>query len=622
MKTQKKTVDEIVSLKYELTTHYQAWYEQMRRDDTFYTQKYQVFPDGGAPPDGYEQVRPPSATQIIDMAADHSAGNFPLIHVPRRKETAQAQSQTTLMEKAGQGFWYRCIAKSPRNPIRSWAQSGALRGAIGASLLYVADAWPDKPLPSEHGGTQSKDYKDAFDEYEALARSAWPFKLDYIDPLMMLPDPETEGQTYIIVAFKDTAAAVKRRWPDWDWRINSTEAVKPTDEVEFISYWDDTYCSYIVSGQGMDKGRALTSAYDGVRKHGYGFLPYSFTAGGYGSPFGKPEDRYAGLITRALDLLSLEARRTTHLDALIGQQAFPNIIKVQGLNLNKTLGGYMTAPSGVKPSEAIFESRPVIPVQEIVIELQSIRASIQRATLPDSLSSEPSKSDESGYLRSLKIGTGRSRIRSLSDALERTAEWATSGFYRLVENKVKGPVSTWGKNMGADDAFISIGPDDIKGHYEVYCSLTPSLPQDDTTNIHNGTTLYEHGAIPIRDLLETYAGRENAEELLKERIGEDILKSPEFMAQLVKDSMAVTGVTGGPIAAPGFASGPQGLGAGGAPQMGANPLSNAGVPNVPTPPMAPGSLQDSLNTINRSQHAGANGPPTAGPLQGIQRGRA
>lgn len=619
-KRSKPTIEEIVALKYELTTYYQRWKAQMLEDDAFYTQQYSV--SSSAPPAAFEQVRPPSATQIIDMAADHSAGNFPLIHVPRRKETADAQDQTTLMEKAGQGFWYRSIANNATNPLRAWAQSGALRGAICGHLLYNADAWPDKPLPSEYGGISTQEYKDASDEYDALSRSSWPFVLDADDPMYVLPDPETEGRTYIITAFKRPAAAVKRAWPEWDYRLpTSSEPIKATDEVEFITYWDDTYCAYIVSGMGMDKGRALQSAYDGVRKHGYGFLPYFFTAGGYGSPFGKPEDRYAGLLTRAKDLLSLEARRMTHLDAVVAQQAFPWVIAAQGVQLNMELGGVTRVPSGMKVSDAVLELRPVVPIQEVVIELQNIRAAIQRATLPDSLASEPSKSDESGYLRSLKIGTGRSRIRSLTDALERTAEWATSGFYRLVENKVKGPVSTWGKNMGADDAFISISPKDIKGHYEVYCSLAPSLPQDDTTNIHNGTTLYEHGAIPIRDLLETYAGRENAEELLKERIGEDVLKSPQFMQQLIQDSMAVTGVTGGPIAAPGFAAGPQGLGAGGAPQIGANPLSNAGIPNMPTPPNAPGSLAETQNIIGRNMHAGANGPPTAGPLQGIQRGR-
>jgi len=99
---------------------------------------------------------------------------------------------------------------SPK-PIRSWAQSGALAGAIGGSLLYVSDAWPDKPLPSENGGPSIPgSTRDAVEEYEALARSAWPFKLDYIDPLTMLPDPESEGQTYIIIAFKDTARSPAR----------------------------------------------------------------------------------------------------------------------------------------------------------------------------------------------------------------------------------------------------------------------------------------------------------------------------------------------------------------------------------------------------------------------------
>src|SRR5688572_19484738 len=66
-KKHKPTVSEIVELKLLLETHYAAWRAQMAEDDKFYTQNYQVFPDGGSPPDLFEQVRPPSATQIIDM---------------------------------------------------------------------------------------------------------------------------------------------------------------------------------------------------------------------------------------------------------------------------------------------------------------------------------------------------------------------------------------------------------------------------------------------------------------------------------------------------------------------------------------------------------------------------
>src|SRR5678815_4852362 len=94
----KPTVEEILALKQNLTTYYQQWHDQQRNDELYYTRNYTVTSDAGTPPAGFEQVRPPSATQIIEMAADHSTGNSPRIHVPRRKETTKAQEQTTIME--------------------------------------------------------------------------------------------------------------------------------------------------------------------------------------------------------------------------------------------------------------------------------------------------------------------------------------------------------------------------------------------------------------------------------------------------------------------------------------------------------------------------------------------
>lgn len=613
-----------MALKANLERYYDAWRGQMKNDERFYTRNYAVVPDAGTPPEAFEQVRPPSATQIIEMAADHSTGNSPRLHVPRRRETAKAQAQTTIMEKAGSGFWYRAIANASTNVLRAWAQSGALRGAIGGSLLYDPDAMPDKPVPSEHGGMDSEEYKELNDEYEAQCKSAWPFKLDYVDPLYMLPDPETEGKTYIIVAFKRKAFDIKRAWPQWDYTTPShPEPYLPTDDLDFVSYHDNTYRWYGVADSGRTtEATSLLNIKGGVQKHGYGFLPLFFVGGGYGSPFGNPEDRYCGLLTRATDLLSLEARRMTHLDALIAQQAFPWVVMAQGVTEDMRLGGITRVPSGMKVTEAVHELRPVIPIQEIVIELQNIRAAIQRATLPDALASESPKSGESGYLRSLSIGTGRSRIRSLTDALERTCQWATSGFFRLVENKVKGPVSIWGKGMGAEDEFVTIKPNDINGHYEVYVSLTPSLPQDESMDIANGEKLYQGGGISKRYELENYAHIENADEVMTERLAEDILRSTPMFGKLVQDAMAVTMVTPGPVGTPGFTAGLQSP-AGPLPGMDpmANPASNAGVGaprSMPTPPPQPGGVQEMNNVIGRTNNGGV---PVQGPVQGIQRGR-
>jgi hypothetical protein len=107
---------------------------------------------------------------------------------------------------------------------------------------------PDKPRPSEFGGIDSDAYKEAFAEYEAQAREAWPFKLDYRDPMYVFPDPATEGKDYIIEAFKDKAFNVKRRWPSWDYMIpGRRDPLKPTDEIEYIGWCDQEYIAYLVS---------------------------------------------------------------------------------------------------------------------------------------------------------------------------------------------------------------------------------------------------------------------------------------------------------------------------------------------------------------------------------------
>lgn len=856
------SVAEIVELRWELETVYGEWHRQIERDRAIYNMTYSIgtrLPDTAT----FAVVRPPSGKTIIDLTADHAAGNFPSVHVPRRKESGKAQDQSTLMEKAAQGFWYRSIYEEPQHILRTWAQSGALDGAICGTLGYDIDKWPDRPVPSELGGLESAEYKEADAEYKALCRSAWPFRLKAIDPITAYPDPSSDGKDWVIYAGMRYVHEVLREWPSWDRIVpGRDEPLKLTDQVEFIGYSDDTSRAYIVSGtspgsRGQGLGRGMT-------KHGYGFNPTFFAPGGYGAPFGKPEHRFSGMLTPAVDLLTAEARRLTHLDALVAQQAFPWIFVRDGIEPDRQLGGITRVPIGEDMEQIFREVRGTIPIQEIAQELQLLRAAIQRATIPDSLGAEPNKSEESGYLRALKISTGRSRIRALTNAIERGAAWATVGFFKLTENKVKGPVSVWGEGLGAKREFVTLGPDDINGHYECvtpetrlltadlryvradeieegdrllgfdehtlhgadyrywrvaeveavrpvrkpcyrvtladgtqitcssdhswlvagpdttfrwltmeemvrrrrsdagpwrivrvagvwdedhtydggylaatfdgegclvqtqrtgafggyncllgfsqkanelrvkalaalaergftttsspnnksgvfwerilggkpeimrflgtirpqrllakfdperlgrlgstdrvavvsiedvgeqtvlaiqtttrtfvaeglashncYVNLAPSLPSDESVDIRNGIALYQHGAIPVRDLIETYAGRENADELLRERMGEDVLKSPEMMQQLIAEALGTTATTGGPIAAPGFAAGQipalapqQAVG----PTAGVPPL--APVAGVPTPPSPPSATQQMNNVVGRSQNGG------------------
>src|SRR5258706_5058036 len=475
------SVEEIVALRWELDTLYRPWHDQQLEDERYYNAASGDYSGTSSQtenqgplrisasnmPDNFDQMRTPTAKTIIDTAAEHASGNFPRLHVPRKRETAKAQENTTLLEKVMQGFWYRAIAEAPLNPLRAWAQLGGLRGAIGASLLYNPDKWPDLPEKPADGADDAT--VEAYDDAVAQRKSSWPFELDWVDPRVMFPDPSSEGREYIIVAFTRMAFEVKRRWPTWDMRIpGRSEPVKTTDMLDFIAYWDKTHYSYIVGNQsgilnsanGIANGYPLIKAYKGVVPHKYGFLPYFFQSAGYGMPTGAPQFRYQGLITPIRDLLKADMRNLTHTQAIVAQQAFPWIVAQFGVEPNMELGGVTRVPAGTAIKDAIIEMRPVVPINELMTLGDNIKARIEGATIPDTLSGMRPKGIYSGYHESVLVGTGRARLRPLSDALEHTVEWASSGFLKLVENKIKAPISIWGKGMQSND-FITIKPSDI-----------------------------------------------------------------------------------------------------------------------------------------------------------------
>jgi len=173
------SVQEIMTMRWDLDYLYRAWHMQQAEDERYYNAassdySNQYGSSGGQVqgplrisasniPDNFDQMRLPTGKTIIDTAAEHASGNFPRLHVPRKRETAKAQENTTLLEKSMQGFWYRAIAEAPLNPLRAWAQLGGLRGAIGASLLYNEDKWPDLP-PNPASGASEAD-QEAYERY-------------------------------------------------------------------------------------------------------------------------------------------------------------------------------------------------------------------------------------------------------------------------------------------------------------------------------------------------------------------------------------------------------------------------------------------------------------------------
>ena len=599
------TANDIGALRWSLETIYQPWHLQQETDERFFNLEYEVM--GTDIPDNYEQVRPPTASRLVNTAANHTAGNMPKIHVPRRSESPKAQERSTLMEKAGQGFWYRNIAASGLNPLRALAQDAYLKGAIGAALLYDPDAYPEYPSFDDMDDDERKETKH---EIDGLRRSAWPFKFLVVDPRTMFPDPETDGQTYIIIAFQRYAYDVKRLWPNWDYTLpDSKDPLRPTDFVEFMAYWDKTHKGYFVGGTAPQS--MMTSLQKIGRKkmdlveHGYGFLPYFFAWAGLGQPHGLPRQKGPGLVTKVRDLITLQARRMTHLDAIIAQNAWPLIAAGDDVNLNMALGGVMRVPSTVQDVRTKVEFfRPQVPIQEIILELRETKQEIESATVPDALGGQPTPTVYSGFQNLQILGAGRSNLRPVVDALERCIEWGTAGFYKLVENKVPGPVAIWGKGMSSEDEFVTIKADDIQGHYEVYASLEPALPQDISRDIADWLKLFEHGLSSGRLVLEKGAHIENAEEVLRERLAEDLAKSPEAMQAMMMEVMKLYGAVPptGPIAAPGFTSGQVGLNGSTIPAT-ADPTSNAGVTQTPTPPAQAGSVAEA--NIAAAQASGA-----------------
>src|SRR5438309_7473559 len=104
------SVQEIMVMRWDLDYLYRAWHMQQAEDERYYNAASSDYSNqysgSGAQlqgplrisaaniPDNFDQMRLPTGKTIIDTAAEHASGNFPRLHVPRKRETAKAQENT------------------------------------------------------------------------------------------------------------------------------------------------------------------------------------------------------------------------------------------------------------------------------------------------------------------------------------------------------------------------------------------------------------------------------------------------------------------------------------------------------------------------------------------------
>lgn len=545
----------------------------------------------------------PTARDMVDTFVDHIDISNARVFVNRKGAFKISAEEAEMMRKFYLGLIHRTNVESDISPWRVGAKHYALHGLCVFKTVWDADRWPDKPI---QGKDESEtDYAERIDEWRSQTHQSLPIVIQAINPRCVMPDPSFGGRMFVFEAHKKIRLDISKRWPKWSNPKNKNVG----DEVDYISYWDDTYrCDFV-------DGEPLFKLGDGVVKHKYGFIPYVFIDSGLGniSYDAKPEMRYVGMLRYMIDLLIAESRDFSISDIILAKTGWGGGF-LEGDNANQVtdvtqkFGEWTKLPKGVKAVPAI----PQVPPEALNAHLYRTSDYIAAHAAPRSVRGLSESGVRSGADRRLVIAEASARYQYSSDAFKNGTAKVLTNCALLLKNVIPGDVRVWAKTP-TDEFDVEIKKDKMREPFTCYVEFAP-ISEEDEYRRHDDLERLVASGIATKQFARTQMSNVDPQAMELEEEKEKLKNDPNLQ-------QLITQYAGGKLmAAISRRGGAEEMVAGGAPPTGEKEPRGGGRRLVPPIPVraAPGSAEEIQKRL--AQLRGQKPiSPTQGQFGGGQR---
>ena len=468
MRKVKPTFEEIKELEPRCAKKCEALFDKWKEDEEFYELNFDSSLD--LPKEfADEGIILPTARDMVDTFVDHIDLSNPRVYVNKKSISRMSAEEAEMMRKFYLGLNYAINLEADIAPVRVAGKHYALHGLAVIKTIWDADRWPDKPRQS---GNESEDeYAERLDEWRYQTHQTIPIVIQAINPRCIIPDPSYGGRMFVFEKHKKLCLDISKRWPNW----NNPQNRKLGDEVEFISYWDDTYrCD-------MADGEPIIKVGDGVVKHNYGFIPYVFIDSGLGniSYEAKLEMRYVGILRYMLDLLIAESRDFSISDIVLKKEAWP------WFTLEGERAGEVTeikqiygSPTALPPGVTVRLQTPQLPPEALNAHLYRTSDYIAAHAAPRSIRGLSESGVRSGADRRLIISEAASRYQYSTDAFKHGWAKVLINCAKLYKNVIPGDIRVWARTP-TDEFDVVIDKDKMKEPFTCYVEFAPISEEDE-----------------------------------------------------------------------------------------------------------------------------------------------
>ena len=512
--TKKPTVDKIKG-KFKA---YERYYEQLHQDQRDIDEYYELTFDPGVPSD-YPVRMPDTARNWVDAGVRHYTLDNPRVKFYSRNDSQAARDQVALLEAFG-NFFLRIYIKQ----IKEAAKKTLLRGE---SFLEVG-------MDDTYFGEDTDERLYHF-----------PLSLNPLEPINTYPSPAHEGLIpYDIIKYFDiTVSEAMAICEENGWKWSTRKADDKL--VKWLAYKSGKWRSFLIDDEPILPNQ--------IQPNILGFNNVVHINAGLGqtSYEGKPEYNVRSIIYPRTDMLKLEARNLSQMDAIIARYAWSRYKVTLGRpNSNIINQMYEDGKVPTDPSKWLIDVENEMKTEILKGDDPPAGLFNQLAIVkdysgpPTVLSGNRPTGVYSGQHQETLISTAKPIYKDPFKNLEDGLAVAVGMGLRIIEKVYKYPVQL--KNFSDEESrtYLTLKPSDIKGHYDCEVQLLAEPPEATDARKYLGANLRKGGSISEKTELRDYhdmSEKEARDEMAQKRV-DMAMSSPGMLEFEALEAMELLGM--------------------------------------------------------------------------------
>jgi hypothetical protein len=532
-------VQDVLSAVTELESYYRKRNTGVRKGVELYRRKASL-----KVPDGVIEVIAHTATTICDRGADRIGGGRFQNHMePRRSGDTELKHIETL-EKASAAILWMGRKRSKSNPVRAWALHGFNRGGMVAKFQLDTDCLSEKPKRSEFDSELAHKKAHKLWLYRQLEK--FPVIIDARPIEAIYPDPESDGDNFVIEHYKRSVGDIKKNYPNWEKHFGGLllagdikKGKKKYDDdttVEYVEVWTREWRAVIVEGAWCPIGEFEAGPIPNL----YGRPPY-FIRYPFGDPTGAPEERCVNILRAIEDELMMESRMMTVVQTVAESGAYGATVIDSSDEAAKSTISF--GPGAVVESDKLGEGkgpRPLVQQNRLGDALQALQVASSAAAdgaVPSEARGAPSpgrSGQPSGVAAAILTGQASMVIDPVKGAIEDLVSDMIPFIFYVLDVLWDGKLKLHGQVGANKFVDLDLDSDTIDGHYgPVYVTLKLQAPEENHASWNLGIQA-KQAEMPDEFILEKFFAVENAAEMVKDMMVQKIARSEPVLMYLAQ----------------------------------------------------------------------------------------